>query len=526
MKEILKSIVNYFSTHQIKGEQRTDMIHFMLEKWHNEYNSNRMNKELIIKNRIDAITIALPNGKVGEEYTQLIRINDKEIESYWLEGLEESGLSAHFEIVLDKEEPCISLETKSVIEVSTQKASNCTTNEDDERDDSTEDLIEENFNSERTTEEEVEILEGEKLVYGTPTCGIVVKGFPITAETFDVVLKYKYVGWFEGCSILERKFKITINPDPRTLWKDIPTDENIMFFKEDAVAEYLKVVENEKGTQKDIVAASKRGRSHAHEGKPRDDHFGLYYNDESNWYVIAVSDGAGSAKYSRKGSEVACKVAMEYCKQKLEDYTPFETAITKLNNAEDSGSNREVSELIYEIVGGAAHKAHRAVVEMAKANEHQVKDYSTTLLLTICKKFDFGWFVASFWVGDGAMCIYDKERQYIKLLGTPDGGEYAGQTRFLTMTEIFTPESIMSRLRYSIEKDFTALLLMTDGISDPFFETDANLNRIEKWNELWQNINKEVELKDDFEDSKDQLLNWLDFWSPGNHDDRTLAILY
>jgi hypothetical protein len=25
---------------------------------------------------------------------------------------------------------------------------------------------------------------------------------------------------------------------------------------------------------------------------------------------------------------------------------------------------------------------------------------------------------------------------------------------------------------------------------------------------------------------KEKLLNWLDFWSPGNHDDRTIAILY
>ena len=182
--------------------------------------------------------------------------------------------------------------------------------------------------------------------------------------------------------------------------------------------------------------------------------------------------------------------------------------------------------MIYNIIGGAAHKAHRAILDVAKANEDQVRDYATTLLLAICKKFDFGWFVASFWVGDGAMCIYDKERQYIKLLGIPDGGEYAGQTRFLTMPEIFTPESIMSRLRYSIEKDFSALILMTDGVSDPFFETDANLNKVEKWNELWENINKEVDLIDDNAESKNQLLNWLDFWSAGNHDDRTIAILY
>lgn len=84
----------------------------------------------------------------------------------------------------------------------------------------------------------------------------------------------------------------------------------------------------------------------------------------------------------------------------------------------------------------------------------------------------------------------------------------------------------MSRLKYSIEEDFSALLLMTDGISDPFFETDANLNKVEKWNELWVNINSEVDLTDDNTESQYQLLKWLDFWSPGNHDDRTIAILY
>lgn len=78
----------------------------------------------------------------------------------------------------------------------------------------------------------------------------------------------------------------------------------------------------------------------------------------------------------------------------------------------------------------------------------------------------------------------------------------------------------------SIVPDFTALMLMTDGISDPFFETDANLAKKEMWDKLWFNLSKEVEFTDDNEQSQYQLLNWLDFWSPGNHDDRTIAILY
>ena len=69
-------------------------------------------------------------------------------------------------------------------------------------------------------------------------------------------------------------------------------------------------------------------------------------------------------------------------------------------------------------------------------------------------------------------------------------------------------------------------MLMTDGVSDPMFETDANLNKYEKWDALWKNIGNEVEMIDDNAESKNQLLKWLEFWSQGNHDDRTIAILY
>ena len=157
-----------------------------------------------------------------------------------------------------------------------------------------------------------------------------------------------------------------------------------------------------------------------------------------------------------------------------------------------------------------------------------MKDYATTLLLAICKRFEFGWAVASFWVGDGAMCIYDAEKHTADMLGMPDEGEFAGQTRFLTMPEIFSDtNSFYQRLRFKIYPDFTALMLMTDGVSDPKFETDANLQNTEKWDALWNDLAENgVELTDDNEKSQEQLLEWLNFWDRGNHDDRTIAILY
>ena len=103
------------------------------------------------------------------------------------------------------------------------------------------------------------------------------------------------------------------------------------------------------------------------------------------------------------------------------------------------------------------------------------------------------------------------------------------------MPEIFKDgTAVFERLRFSIEDDFTSLMLMTDGVSDPMFETANNLNDFEKWKEFWNKIKTGfpedeiggVDLSDDNEESKNQLLKWLDFWSPGNHDDRTIAILY
>lgn len=358
-----------------------------------------------------------------------------------------------------------------------------------------------------------------------------ISGVPTTAGSFEIVLRYKYKGCIDEKDFLQRKFSIAINPDPRTLWKDIPTPEDIEYYQPDRDQTYVRVEARDGVPQKDIVAASQRGRSHAQEGNPRDDHFRVEYLEDCGWYVMAVADGAGSAKFSRKGSSIACDVSVDYCREILLDKgkeAEFEEYIASSNaKKEDAELKKWLDDFIYKLIGNAVWKAHNAIEAEAKSRGALSRDYATTLMLSVCKKFSFGWFVASYWVGDGALCIYDKERHYFKLLGTPDGGEYAGQTRFLTMNEIFKDgATIFSRLRYSIEQDFTALMLMTDGVSDPMFETDANLNKIEMWDALWENITNEVELTDDNTESQYQLLKWLDFWSRGNHDDRTIAILY
>lgn len=347
-------------------------------------------------------------------------------------------------------------------------------------------------------------------------------GRPAKSGDFTITLRYRTI---DGEPASELKIPIAFNPDPRSLWVPRPVPADIRFPKNDEDKKYVRVDEFEGARGKDIVAASQRGRSHAQDAKPRDDDFRVSFNPQNGWYVLAVADGAGSAKYSREGSKIACEETEQYCKQWLaEKGGLLENALAAY--AADQGKEKlqEVVQLVHDVLFKGATEAYRAIVAKAEACESAVlKDFSTTLLLAICRKFEFGWFVASFGVGDGAIAIYDKDADVVRLLNEPDGGEFAGQTRFLTMKSIFSDRN---RLRMSIVPDFTALMLMTDGISDPFFETDANLSRKEKWDALWQSITSDVALSDDNEDAADQLLRWLDFWSPGNHDDRTIAILY
>jgi serine/threonine protein phosphatase PrpC len=369
-----------------------------------------------------------------------------------------------------------------------------------------------------------------------------IKGTPTHAGDHNVVMYFKRTDWTEGKPLLQRPVTFIINPDPKSLWKSIPSEQDATktdYPKPDFDMDYVKVVSKQtKGVlgtklgsktiaRKDMVAASQRGRSHALEGKPRDDDFALYFDEATECYIMAVADGAGSAKFSRRGSAIACDTVLDVCKEKL---AVHRESLVKHHRPEDADKN-EIGKILQDALGNAVFKAYKAIESEAQEKGCPVKDFATTLILSICKKFDYGWFIGAWWVGDGGIGVYRKEPEYLKVLGEPDGGEFAGQTRFLTMPEIISNE-LYKRIKFDIVEDFTALILMTDGITDPKFETDANLGRIEKWNDLWRDLEGEnedslrVDFTDDNEQAAGQLLKWLDFWSRGNHDDRTIAILY
>ncbi|MGD1320030.1 PP2C family serine/threonine-protein phosphatase [Chryseobacterium sp. 2R14A] len=345
-----------------------------------------------------------------------------------------------------------------------------------------------------------------------------IKGIPSESDTYDLKIEFFHVHDQENVEF--KKAQLFVNADPKDLWKNIPSDEEAPFHKADEV--------KFKGnfSDKKIVVASKRGRSHAHEGKFRDDDFAVDELSDS-WNIVSVSDGAGSAQLARYGSELATQSINDYFKNK-EVLAELNFHVDKIFNNEKnvSEAKQEVIKILYQGVSNT----FKTLSEKAEEHFVSLKDFHSTLIFALLKKFDSGYIILSFGVGDCPINLINEDFSDVKLLNTMDVGEFGGGTRFITMNEIFD-DSISSRFRITLTKDFSKLVLMTDGIYDPKFITENKLEDIESWKVFFEDLNgkNDDEAKVDFQNDEtidEQLLSWMDFWSKGNHDDRTLAVIY
>jgi hypothetical protein len=357
-----------------------------------------------------------------------------------------------------------------------------------------------------------------------------VAGTPATAGDFGIEVIYCFKS--EG-QARKRQATVTllVNPDPKSLWKDLPSDRSDIFWKADAVCSAVV------GPEFRMIAASKRGRSHAHVGGFRDDDYFIHHSEQSSWYTAIVADGAGSAKYSRRGAKLVCDEAGAYLIDALNGKigATIAAAAAAYHAAKVAPSPAAVIDLawqelrkaLYTAVGHAAFHCVKAINDtVANCTDRRAsyKDFSTTALISVTRRFPFGTLCAAYWVGDGAVGIYSKENG-VKLLGAADSGEFSGQTRFLDACEV-RADALLRRTRFELVDEFTALILMTDGVSDPKFDTEANLERPAAWDALWNDLDQAVSLHERAGGAEQRLLSWLDFWSQGSHDDRTIAIVY
>lgn len=336
-------------------------------------------------------------------------------------------------------------------------------------------------------------------------------GSPAVPGEFTLSLHGEFTG---GRPPLDHVFALTINPDPASLWKNLPSDAEGRFAKPDQDQAHL--------VSPDLVAvaASLRGRSHAHKGKYRDDDFSLFSIEPAGWKVFIVADGAGSAKFSRRGSQIACATARDEITRKLTGPNPLDDALVA-GQSDPAVLRTHVCNILVQTAYAACSAIQKQATEEKGSS---LRDFSTTFIVVLAKKLASGWFLASFAIGDGgagALLGPDK----LQILTEPDSGDFAGQTVFLTMPQIFSDsDRLLERVKVAMCEDFRFLAVMTDGVSDPIFSSDENYASATVWEGWRQQLAGVFAVDAPSPGDEKAVLEWLNFHSPGNHDDRTLII--
>jgi hypothetical protein len=211
-----------------------------------------------------------------------------------------------------------------------------------------------------------------------------------------------------------------------------------------------------------MMAASRRGKQHAQEGRYRDDAFALAALDE--WLLIAVADGAGSHAHSRIGAHVAAEGAI----------TGMRAAITDARDPLDVLPMQQWSaSQLRECALAAIHAADAAVRGAAVLRQWDVRDLSCTLLaVALHVTAAGGCDLAIAQIGDGMILSVEPDGTAMELAAA-DVGIYAGETVFLTGLA----QTAWYEHCYAAQPATppALLLIMTDGVADDLTPLDRQL---------------------------------------------------
>ena len=271
------------------------------------------------------------------------------------------------------------------------------------------------------------------------------------------------------------------------LWKYNPVPEN----EPEPFPEYLTACEQyPKST---VIGARVRGKKHKHEGTNCDDWFETASFEDITF--VAVSDGAGSKKFSRIGARASCKAAVGYLLNAFEELYAENSGLREnLKLGLSDGKCIEVCRVLAQKVRTSVIKAYEAVetafymrktdsaYEKVVGRSLKINDFSGTLLIAVIiptgvEKENL---VISCQIGDGAIAILDTKGGFensLKLMGVPDGGDFSGETEFLTSPKTRTEESLKNRTKIAVTSA-DMLFVMTDGVADDYFPNETEMHRL------------------------------------------------
>jgi serine/threonine protein phosphatase PrpC len=190
------------------------------------------------------------------------------------------------------------------------------------------------------------------------------------------------------------------------------------------------------------IAYAARGKSHIATSTPCQDK--VFYTSKGDINLIALSDGAGSAKLSHFGAEKTIQAVSAFI---LGNYQRI------ITNEDGVALKREMAEYL-----------QKELRRKAKELSCDIDDLAATLLVAAADKNTF--FIVH--VGDGVIGFIKDSK--LKVISSPQNGEFANMTFFVTAADVLQHLNIYRGKLTGV----SGFILMSDGTAESFYRKSDN----------------------------------------------------
>lgn len=261
-----------------------------------------------------------------------------------------------------------------------------------------------------------------------------------------------------------------------------------------------------------MAAASRRGLSHQHQNSQRDDAFAM--SSTNGWNILAVADGAGSAKFSRVTANESTRRAVETVKRNA----PV-SPISNLTQAKLS---------IEKAVHAAISDVYNFQESFNRKNSLDKRDTYCTFLMLVHQPFEDGnCLFSALQIGDGYMMAASPTTQRSSPIAAGDHGSVSNESLFVLN---FSKNELLNRVTVTESPAPMELFLMvTDGIEEDMKPGPKQDKQGITVHDRFRDFAFELKLQhliwpEPAEWGK--LLDWrISYERKGSFDDRTIAIL-
>lgn len=235
-----------------------------------------------------------------------------------------------------------------------------------------------------------------------------------------------------------------------------------------------------------LAGASVQGASHISSGTECQDFISFATAD--NCSIMALGDGAGSAKRGGAGARVAVRSVMEYMRE------------------------RKYPERVN--LKHMVEYARNSVAHFAVLDGYDFRDYATTLIVLI----SYGERIRLIQIGDGGVVGRRGDRFYT--VSQPMVTEYANETVFLTST------SYSKYLRTGTFRNYDMLFAFTDGIQNAILERRNDI--FFPFNDFFSTMSSFAEENSSSEEMSGEIREMLESQRFRNisSDDKTFGIMH